>query len=58
MISYGLVGALSIAGALLAGLVGWVPSQTERATVPSSARQAPGGYRTFHFWHSGYQGGK
>ena len=20
--------------------------------------QSPGGYRTYHFWHSGYQGGK
>jgi hypothetical protein len=58
MIAYGVIGALSIGGALVAGLVGWVPSQTRRARVPSSVRQAPGGYRTFHFWHSGFQGGK
>lgn len=26
--------------------------------IPADARQAAGGYRSFHFWHSGYQGGK
>jgi hypothetical protein len=28
------------------------------ATVPASVRSSPGGYRSYHFWHSGYQGGK
>jgi hypothetical protein len=30
----------------------------EREVVPADVRQSPGGYRSFHFWHSGYQGGK
>ena len=31
---------------------------TEHATVPASVRSSPGGYRSFHFWHSGFSGGK
>ena len=30
----------------------------ERDEVPASVRASPGGYRSFHFWHSGYHGGK
>jgi hypothetical protein len=30
----------------------------ERQRVPADVRQSPGGYRSFHFWHSGYRGGK
>jgi hypothetical protein len=30
----------------------------ERDTVPAGVRSSPGGYRSFHFWHSGYHGGK
>ena len=30
----------------------------ERERVPADVRQSPGGYRSFHFWHSGYRGGK
>jgi hypothetical protein len=29
-----------------------------RDEVPASVRASPGGYRSFHFWHSGYHGGK
>ena len=29
-----------------------------RDEIPASVRSSPGGYRTFHFWHSGYHGGK
>ncbi len=29
-----------------------------REEVPASVRASPGGYRTYHFWHSGYHGGK
>lgn len=28
------------------------------ATIPASVRSSPGGYRSYHFWHSGFQGGK
>jgi len=26
--------------------------------LPADVRNSPGGYRSFHFWHSGYHGGK
>ena len=30
----------------------------EHIVVPTTVRSSPGGYRSFHFWHSGYSGGK
>ncbi len=30
----------------------------ERLTIPADQRGSPGGYRTFHFWYSGFHGGK
>lgn len=30
----------------------------EREMIPADVRQSPGGYRSFHFWHGGYRGGK
>ena len=30
----------------------------DREFVLADVRQSPGGYRSFHFWHSGYRGGK
>ena len=32
--------------------------QPERQFVPADVRHSPGGYRSFHFWHSGFRGGK
>ncbi len=29
-----------------------------RQIVPEDARKSPGGYRSFHYWHAGYRGGK
>jgi hypothetical protein len=40
------------------GFAGWEFSDTKRELLPPSVRNAPGGYRSFHFWHSGYSGGK
>ncbi len=37
---------------------GWEPAAPERDEIPASVRSSPGGYRSFHFWHSGYHGGK
>lgn len=37
---------------------GWELESEERQVAPVSVRQSPGGYRSFHFWHSGYHGGK
>ncbi len=37
---------------------GWEISTATRQTLPADVRNSPGGYRSFHFWHSGYHGGK
>ncbi|HVE87702.1 MAG TPA: hypothetical protein VND93_32815 [Myxococcales bacterium] len=31
---------------------------SEHAVIPSSVRSSPGGYRSYHFWHTGFHGGK
>jgi hypothetical protein len=41
-----------------ASLTGFELANPAREFVPADVRQSPGGYRSFHFWHSGYQGGK
>ena len=33
----------------------WEPEHDE---IPASVRTSPGGYRSYHFWHTGYHGGK
>ena len=42
----------------ISGLTGWRSSRSERDRIDASVRSSPGGYRSFHFWHSGFQGGK
>jgi hypothetical protein len=42
----------------LAAWSGWELSTSQRQVLPADVRNAPGGYRSFHFWHSGYRGGK
>jgi hypothetical protein len=32
--------------------------EPQREAIPASVRSSPGGYRSYHFWHSGYHGGK
>ena len=39
-------------------MTGWQPAQPKRDELPASVRGSPGGYRSYHFWHSGYHGGK
>ena len=39
-------------------VTGWEWGDAPREHLPASARQSPGGYRSFHFWHSGFHGGK
>ncbi|HEY3321785.1 MAG TPA: hypothetical protein VGP72_15050 [Planctomycetota bacterium] len=41
-----------------ASALGWEITSEPRQRLPADARQSPGGYRSFHFWHSGYRGGK
>jgi hypothetical protein len=37
---------------------GWEVTTSPRQVLPADVRNSPGGYRSFHFWHSGYHGGK
>jgi hypothetical protein len=57
-LGWGALGAVVIGVYVLAGVRGWHFFEPERAELPSGVRQAPGGYRSFSFWHTGYQGGK
>ncbi len=53
-----------VLGVLILAAYAWVEitgrefGETERQVVPADVRHSPGGYRTFHYWHSGYHGGK
>jgi hypothetical protein len=37
---------------------GWEFGGDPQQKLPPDVRHSPGGYRSFHFWHSGYRGGK
>jgi hypothetical protein len=41
-----------------ASYTGWNGSSEGTDIIDPSVRSSPGGYRSFHFWHSGFQGGK
>lgn len=43
---------------LAAGLYGWSFEPEDEGAIPVGVRQFPGGYRSYHLWHSGFQGGK
>jgi hypothetical protein len=54
---------LAVAAALLAWWLaatmgGWEFGTPARQSLPGDVRALPGGYRTFHYWHDGYHGGK
>lgn len=52
--------ALGMGVVLLYGVAafqGWELGNPERQVLPPEARSA-GGYRSFHFWHYGFRGGK
>ena len=55
---YLLFATLLIAGYALAEVRGWELTSAHRDQIPMSVRNSPGGYRSYHFWHSGYHGGK
>jgi hypothetical protein len=57
-IALGGFGALVIAGYAAVAYTNFEPGSPERDEIPASVRSSPGGYRSFHFWHSGYHGGK
>ena len=55
---YLLIGAAVLGMYGLSGFMGWELGTPKRDFVPADVRQSPGGYRSFHFWHSGFHGGK
>lgn len=52
------LGALLIAVYAGVAFTGMEFGDSERERIPPDVRTSPGGYRSFHFWHSGYHGGK
>jgi hypothetical protein len=51
--------------ALVVAAFAWVETagidlfpRAQHSQIPASVRSSPGGYRSYHFWHSGFQGGK
>jgi hypothetical protein len=58
LVAYLALGLAVNAGYGAAQYTGWEPGTPERQKLPPGARDSPGGYRGFHFWHSGWQGGK
>ena len=57
-IVFGVLGSLIVGGYAVMAFTGYEIGSPERDEVPASVRSSPGGYRTYHFWHSGYHGGK
>ena len=58
VVGYGVFGVSVLVAYLLAGFFGWHMGDAEREVLPAGVRSSPGGYRAYHLWHSGYQGGK
>jgi len=52
------MGILMIALYGYATFTGKEVGDPKREIIPADVRQSPGGYRSFHFWHGGYRGGK
>ncbi len=50
------LGILTLYG--IVALSGWEFDNPPRETIPADVRNSPGGYRSFHFWHAGFHGGK
>lgn len=57
-IVFAVLGTVIVGGYTAMAFTGYEVGAPAREEVPSSFRSSPGGYRTFHFWHSGYHGGK
>lgn len=45
--------AMLVLGFGLAVVTGWEPFASKRGRIPTSVRQAPGGYRSFTYWRGG-----
>jgi hypothetical protein len=54
----GAFGALVVTAYSVVAYTDYEPGSPAHEAIPASVRSSPGGYRSFHFWHSGYHGGK
>jgi hypothetical protein len=52
------LGIFILAAYAVVALAGIEFGDPQRQVIPADVRQSPGGYRSFHFWHAGYRGGK
>ena len=57
-IALAVIGALGVVGYSGMAYSDYEPGSPARDEIPASVRSSPGGYRSFHFWHTGYHGGK
>jgi hypothetical protein len=57
-IALAVFGMLVTSGYAWAAFTDFEPGSPEREEIPSGVRSSPGGYRSYHFWHTGYHGGK
>jgi hypothetical protein len=55
---YLVVGVAALLLYVAASWMGWEVTTSPRQQLPPDVRNSPGGYRSFHFWHSGFHGGK
>jgi hypothetical protein len=52
------IGTIIVGGYAAVAYADYEPGVPKRDEIPASVRNSPGGYRSFHTWHSGYHGGK
>ena len=57
-LAYAIFGAVTCLGYVVWNVAGWEIESPKREAVPASVRNSPGGYRSYHFWHGGFHGGK
>jgi len=58
-IFFAVLGTLIVGSYSAMAFTGFEPGTPERDEIPQTERaKGRHGYRSFHFWHSGYHGGK
>jgi hypothetical protein len=57
-IGLAIFGVLAVGGYAAFAYTDYEPGSPDHDEIPASVRSSPGGYRSYHFWHSGYHGGK
>jgi hypothetical protein len=58
VMGFAVIGAGVIGMFFWSALSAWEPARSERGFIPSSVRSSPGGYRSYHYVHGGFHGGK